>query len=304
MCSIERRRPSGRRRRDGLGLLAGVAAVLLLGPAAVRPVAGWGDRTHPVVNRLAVDALPPKARGYFAPLRERLGALANDPDTVLRARWGRREEIRHFIDLDAFMSPLFTDFPRTFRAAARRFGRHKVERNGVLPWVILRFRRQLAGAIRRGESEEVVREAAYLGHYVADAHQPLHVTIDYDGRRRGAAGLHSRFENGLVDARIERYESWLRERLRVVEAPADEREAVFQALFASYAALDTLYGADAAARAAAPGSKADFDVFEREAGTMVRERLLAAIELLAGLWHKAWINGGRPEVLDPPLSDR
>ena len=41
--------------------------------------------------------------------------------------------------------------------------------------------------------------AGTLGHYVGDLGQPMHVTENYDGQLTGQKGLHSFFEEDLVD---------------------------------------------------------------------------------------------------------
>jgi len=40
---------------------------------------------------------------------------------------------------------------------------------------------QLESAWRRGDCDTVLRLSGYLAHYVGDASQPLHSTVNYDG---------------------------------------------------------------------------------------------------------------------------
>ncbi len=53
--------------------------------------------------------------------------------------------------------------------------------------------------------------SAVASHYMQDAHQPFHASINYDGQLTGNNGIHARFERDLV----ERFES----RLTIAPAP-------------------------------------------------------------------------------------
>ena len=267
-----------------------IVTLLLVSPATA---SAWGDRTHPVVNRLALETLRGAPGDYFAAMGDALFRRSLEPDTVMRQREGQAEKIRHFIDLDAHMPPPFVGFPIYYRDAARRFGRRDLERYGVLPWVILRFRRQLQVAIAAGDVKRATREAAYLGHYVADAYQPLHLTRNYDGQLTGARGVHRRFENDFVDARIDRVAAEVRSNLPAAKRLTDPRKMLFEALFTSYESVEVLLQADDAARAT--GSKGGPEyarVLERGSGAMTREQIRRAAVMLGSLWLTAWVEGG------------
>ncbi len=290
------------RSKEARKLLAGIllsASTLI----ASSPAWPWGDRTHQLVNRLAVDTLPPAAAAYFRPHVEDLARMSVEPDSVMRAREGQAEAIRHFIDLDAHLPPPFRDFPRSHREAVRRFGKARVDRHGVLPWTIQRFQRQLRAAIRAGDVPRARREAAYLGHYVADAHMPLHLTANHDGQLTGAKGLHKRFEDGLVDARIARYATAARSWLRPAQPVRNLSSAVFGAIFESYGGVDAILRADRAARRNSRRESPEYyAVMDDRLAPLVGRQLAGAATLLGSLWLTAWEQAGSPgaATLDPP----
>ena len=252
----------------------------------------WGDATHPVINRLALETVPPDAAAYYRPHLEALARRSLEPDSVMRARDGRAEAIRHFIDLDAHMPPPFTNFPRYYGQAVRRFGRRAVQRNGVLPWVILRFQRQLREAIARGDEAGAIREAAYLGHYVADAYQPLHLTENHDGQHSGAIGLHKRFEDRLVDARIETYGQAARKLLRPAASIDDPRKTIFEAMLATYPAVERIIAADRQAHQKhGRESPAYYEQMDAELAPLAQRQLAAAASVLGSFWLTAWRQG-------------
>jgi len=269
-------------------------AALLGGFCVPVKVVAWGDRTHPVLTRLAIDTLPAEALAYFGPHGDELARRSLEPDTVLRGRDGRDEEVRHFIDLDIHMAPPFRGFPRQYGDAVRRFGKREVDQNGVVPWVILRFRRQLSDAIRAGDRGRAIREAAYLGHYVADAFQPLHLTKNYDGQFSDAEGIHKRFENGVVDAEIERQIAAARRGMREAAVMRDPRADIFEAIFRSYQGVDTILRADREAkRHGAVDSPAYYSRMHELLDPLVQRQLAGAASMAGSLWLTAWADAVR-----------
>lgn len=249
---------------------------------------GWGDRTHPAITRLALETLSGACAERLRPHADALARRSMEPDTVMRRREGRQEEVRHYINLDAYMLPPFDSFPRDYREATQRFGRRRVESNGVVPWVILRFTRELAQALRAGDEDTAVRKAAYLSHYIADSFQPLHLTADYDGKQSGHAGVHSRYENDYVDRSIADLKAAVRASLAPAEPAGDLRNAVFDAMFRSYDGVAAIFAADADARAeAARDSRAYRRVMEAEVGGLTRRQLRDAAQMLGAAWMRA-----------------
>lgn len=286
------------------------AAAVLLAVCTLAPLPAhaWGDRTHRFLTRAAVETLPADAAAYFRPHVDSLEGLCLEPDSVMRAREGRQEAIRHFIDLDAHMPAPFTGFPRTYERAVRRFGRRSVERNGVLPWVILRFERQLREAIGAGDSRRAIREAGYLSHYVADSFQPLHLTVNHDGQKTGGDGLHRRYENDLVDARIDRYGAAVLADLPAAKGLPNPRDTVFERMFRTYEVVRAIVHADlAAARSQRRGSSGYDARLDRELRSVTIRQLSDAVETIGSFWLTAWREaqadrGNRRDGIDHPKS--
>jgi hypothetical protein len=134
-----------------------------------------------------------------------------------------------------------------------------------------------------------------MSHYIQDAHQPLHASVNYDGQMTGNTGIHARFETAL----FERFQS----RLTIRPAPPvpilNSRDAAFDALLSSYKLVDPILKADVAAR---QGKETyDDEYFERLFTTVrpiLEQRLGEAITATAGLIMGAWEQAGRP-VLKP-----
>src|SRR5690625_6385588 len=47
--------------------------------------------------------------------------------------------------------------------------------------------------------ERIIRLCADIGNYVADAHVPLHTTVNYNGQLTGQTGLHAFWESRIPE---------------------------------------------------------------------------------------------------------
>jgi hypothetical protein len=80
-----------------------------------------------------------------------------------------------------------------------------LRRNGLLPWrqqeEFGNLRRAFEGFTRETYGPgNAVLFAAVMSHYIQDAHQPLHASVNYDGQMTGNNGIHARFETALFEA--------------------------------------------------------------------------------------------------------
>ena len=83
----------------------------------------WDARTHMLIARLAVEVLPE------TPLKHLLAAHETDlqedavaPDESLRARYGKAEAIRHYIDLENFGADPFAALKPDIAAMELQYG--------------------------------------------------------------------------------------------------------------------------------------------------------------------------------------
>jgi hypothetical protein len=140
--------------------------------------------------------------------------------------------------------------------------------------------------------ERVLNDAGILGHYAADASQPLHTTIHFNGWAEGAPNprgfttsrdFHSRFESAFVEAHITQDDVTPRMAPSVRELP-NVREAIWDYVRASNATVERLYeleqefGFDPESPAAP------------EVRNFVAQRLTAGAEMLRALWWSAWVD--------------
>jgi hypothetical protein len=273
-----------------------LACVLALSALAASRGAAWQDKGHQIVNGAAIDALPSPLKGFYQQHRGYVVEHSVDPDIDKRKDRERKlrgeplEGPRHFIDLDRYGPPPFQSLPEQYEAAVARFGKSAVDQNGTVPWRIEEVYNDLVAAFKQKDGEAILRQSAWLGHYVGDAHVPFHATENYDGQLTGQPKLHAYFEASLL-TRVDPAEIHPAPARRITRPP---HELAFEWLRESYADVKPLLEADAAHGGTKGPESRDLAGFAKTAKPIAVDRLTKAASRLASLWYSAWIEGGRP----------
>ncbi|MGH7804703.1 MAG: hypothetical protein ACREQJ_10175, partial [Candidatus Binatia bacterium] len=261
-------------------------------------VHAWGLKSHRFVNETAIEILPEPLRGLYRRHREMLSDLAVAPDVVLRKRDGEREAVRHYLNLEVYGEDvrLLVDLSRS--EAERRFGKRKVRKAGLVPWVIVDHANGIERAIRRGDWKAAMKTSGYGGHYVADAFMPLHTTLNFDGQESAAGrGLHEALEHDVVDRDLAAIARTVRSRLAPPEPMRFTQRRAFEILLEGHADVAPLIAAhEEAARRGPVGSAPYGEVLGRRTRAIVERRLADAVSAVASLWLSAWHAAGRPTV--------
>ena len=85
----------------------------------------------------------------------------------------KQDKVNQFLYLEKYGRFPFDLLPRGYKAAVTKFGKSKLESNGLLPWQIGVYSQKLTEAMREGKWEEAKVHAAILASYVAAAHDPF-----------------------------------------------------------------------------------------------------------------------------------
>jgi len=278
-----------------------VSVAVMVGLIATVPIGAWGGGGHRLILDRAVDLLPPALRAAFDAERATLLAHASDPDHWRIAGF-EEEAPRHFLDIDAYGPPPFSALPRDLGAAIEKYGPETVTKNGMLPWRAAEMRGRLVRAFEAHKNGQryglsnAIYLTAVLAHYVADAYQPFHAVLNYDGQLTNQHGIHARFEDDLPA----RFAS------RLAYAPAaprpvlETRDAVFEALASGAVLVEGLLAADR--RAAEGRTEYDdgyYDALFEATRPVLERRTSEAITAVAGVILGAWEQAGKPDLTTP-----
>ena len=254
----------------------------------------WGRNGQRLVVNKAIDtleALPPEFRGFFESSRAVLAQHVTDPlDGIAKSPTERRN---HFILLDKYGRFPFEALPRSYRAAVTKFGKPKLDANGLLPWQIGVYSEKLTEAMKAGKWDEARLDAAILANYVAEAHDPFNTTDDFDGRLSAQPGVNERFGAALID----RYSSFFPMRPNDAVFVSDPTDRAFEACLSSHSWLETILLADRNARRGESSFNDEYyDRFYNQAAAILIRQLSDAATDVGSFWYTAWKNAGSPQL--------
>ena len=255
----------------------------------------WGDKGHRIINGTMLKTLPPDVKAWYAGREDYLKDHASDPD-IWRSH-DRKEAPRHYLDSEIYGGA--GKVPFEISEAIQQVGNGEFIKNGQLPWVIQDRWQDLVKAFQSGDKEKIACATAVLGHYVGDAHVPLHSSRNHDGQETGQRGVHSRWETGLV----ERYVVEADLKVRPAKIDPGVMNAPWKWLRDSYALVPKLLEDDKAADRTSPTSGrgtrregAYWSIFWAEQRGTVKQRLQESAEDLGDLVLTAWVRAGKPVV--------
>jgi len=269
-----------------------LAALCLVAPAGAF---AWGANGHKLISNKAVDTLPPELRPFFEANRNFIVQHSTDPFDAL-AKNPVAERRNRILLLDRYGRFPFESLPRDYKAALAKFGKARLEANGVLPWQIGVYNEKLTNALRTRNWEEVRLLAALVSHYVAEAHDPFSTTENFDGKLSGQPGVNQRFGASLVD----RFSLFFPVRPNdALYISASYHDQAFEACLTAHSWLEQILLADRRARKGLSDYTDEYyDRFYNQAGAIVIRQLTDAATDVGSYWLTAWRNAGQPAL--PP----
>lgn len=219
--------------------------------------------------------------------------------------------------LDADSLNLFFQKNKIPLRVQKAFYRERLTEHGIVPWYLQKMQRDLTEAFRRRNSKQILRLCADMGHYIADAHVPLHTTSNYNGQKTGQHGIHGFWESRVPELFAdEQYDFF-------VGKPAYINNTVnffWQAVFESNSMVDSVLSVERLLRNTFPSDRQmcpdvrngrstlapcrDYaDAYQTALQGMMERRMRAAIHAVGSAWYTAWVDAGQPDLsnMDVPL---
>ena len=268
-----------------------IAAACMLATMLPGDAHAWGNNAQRLVLNKAIDTLPYEIRGFFDNNRTDLLRHVTDPvDAIAKSPNERRN---HFLILEKYGRFPFENLPRDYKAAVQKFGKSKIDSNGLLPWEVGVYSQKLTEALKAGKWEEARVAAAILAYYVAEAHDPFNTTDDFDGKLSKQPGVNERFGTTLID----RYSSFFPMRPADATFISDPTDQAFDIVLHSHSALEGVLLADRnAKRGETTFTDAYYDRFYNLAAPSLLRQLSDASASVGSYWLTAWTNAGKPQL--------
>ncbi|MEQ8582133.1 MAG: zinc dependent phospholipase C family protein [Marinoscillum sp.] len=267
----------------------------------------WGFFSHQKINRVAVFTLPIEMMGFYKYHIQYLTEKAINPD---KRRYIMKEEAaRHYIDLDVYGDSALYKMPRYWNDAVAMYTEDTLQAYGIVPWHINLVKYQLTQAFLNRDADRILRYSVDLGHYIGDAHVPLHTTENYNGQLTGQLGIHGFWESRLPEVFFERYDLFTGK----AEYIKNTQLEAWKAVESSHLALDSVLRFEKLLTLRYPEDK-KYSYEERGATTvrvysyefsrdynemlngMVERQMKRAIKMVGDFWFTAWVDGGQPDL--------
>ncbi len=157
----------------------------------------WGFFAHKKINYYAVFLLPPQMMILYKPNIEFITEHAIDPD---KRRYAvAAEGPRHYMDIDYYGNYPYIELPHYWKDAVAKYGEDTLAANGIVPWHVQTMLGRLTNAFKEKNFFLIMKNSTEIGHYIADAHVPLHASSNHNGQLTNQKGIHGFWESRIPE---------------------------------------------------------------------------------------------------------
>jgi hypothetical protein len=268
----------------------------------------WGFYAHQKINYYAVFLLPPEMMVLFKPNISFLSEHSIDPD---KRRYAVPDEgPRHYIDIDHYGVYPYTALPRKWDDAVAKFGEDSLKQFGIVPWHVQTMLSRLTNAFKSKNFSLVMKYAAEIGHYISDAHVPLHASSNHNGQLTNQKGIHGFWESRVPELLAEKEFDFFIGKAEYIQNPGD---FIWKRVLESARAADTVLAVERELTLQfADDKKYSFEerngktirqyssaftiAYSKRLDGMVERRMRQSIYAIASFWYTAWVNAGQPDL--------
>ncbi|MBI2283718.1 MAG: hypothetical protein HYU71_08430 [Bacteroidetes bacterium] len=268
----------------------------------------WGFLAHRTIHQLAVYELPDEMMPVFYPAMENL--VSNSPRPDMRRNRDSMEATRHFIDFEMFGERAATRMPMDWNRAVKKYTKDSLLKYGYVPYHVMYMKDKLTQAFRSGNRDSILFYATDMGHYIADAHVPLHTTVNYDGQLTDQKGIHSLWESMIPELEIGKYDLYSAHKATYLKKPS---QAIWKALRGAASLVPDMLQKE---KEVSKGfteqekfrvqirrgreSKSYTTAFARAYAAAlapsINDQLRNSADLIADFWYTSWVDAGKPDL--------
>lgn len=265
----------------------------------------WGFNSHKKINETAVFLLPTELASYYKTHIKQITAKAVDADK--RCYVDTIEGPKHYIDLDKYDH--IDSIPIHWSKAKEKLNEKKLLTQGIVPWQINRTYLNLVEAFKTKNNKKIIQLSADLGHYVADAHVPLHTTSNYNGQYTNQIGIHALWETRIPEMYMGHYDlfigpaQYIKDPLeyawkivRESNALVDSVLQIEKDLSNTFISTEIRSYIERNNQLIQTYSDKYVEAYDLAMNGMVQRRFKSAIHAVSSFWYSAWIDAGQPKL--------
>ncbi len=181
--------------------------------------------------------------------------------------------------------------------------------HGILPYHLIRMQRDLTLAFLQKDKNRIIRLSAEMGHYIGDAHVPLHTTSNYNGQLTDQLGIHAFWESRIPELFAEENYDFFVGKANYI---ADPSEFYWNIVLESNSYVDSVLLIEKRLSEIYPSDQQYcFDerlgitvrtqcrdyalVYQQRMNGLVEQRMRQSIRAVGSSWYTAWVDAGQPD---------
>ncbi len=245
---------------------------------------------------------------FYKPNIDFLSEHAVDPD---KRRYAIAEEgPRHYIDIDHYGVYPFDSLPRNWNDAVAKYTEDSLQQYGIIPWWLQVMQKRLTTAFKEKNTGRILKLSAEIGHYLADAHVPLHASSNHNGQHTGQHGIHGFWESRAPELLAEKeWDFFIGKAAYIRNIP----DFIWNRVLESATAVDTVLKYEKQLTQSFPEdrkfayedrngkvirqySSAFTKAYDEMLNGMIERRMRQSIYAIASFWYTAWVDAGQPDL--------
>ncbi len=256
---------------------------------------------------MAVYMLPKAMAGFY---KANIEFITDHAVSADKKRYvDSTEAPRHFLNADHYGKNPFARIPKRWKDAVVKYSEDTLYINGTVPWTIQRNYYWLVDAFKRHDTTGILTTSANLGHYIADAHVPLHLTQNYNGQLTNQTGIHALWETRLPElfgnnynlygSKVKYINDPLAQAFKICKASFNEVDSVLlmeRLLSRKYPLNKKMVRVKRGNRMVTDYSVEYSRAYQKLLRGMVQRRMRAAVQMVASYWYSAWVDAGQPDL--------
>ena len=197
------------------------------------------------------------------------------------------------------------------------FAKDRFSEHGILPYHLMKIQNRLTKAFEEKNERKILQLSADIGHYIGDAHVPLHTTKNYNGQLTDQIGIHAFWESRIPELFADNEFNYFVGKADYID---DLSEFFWDIVLNSNALVDSVLLIEKDLSKSFPQDKqycydqrgestirtqceAYASAYRKRMNGMVEERMKSSIYSIGSAWYTAWVNAGQPDLSRMNLAD-
>ena len=205
------------------------------------------------------------------------------------------------------LQKLFNPYPLV---ATKCIVKDAFSEHGILPYFLPQIQNRLTQAFKDKDVSKILRLSAEIGHYIGDAHVPLHTTSNYNGQKTDQVGIHGFWESRLPELFADDTYDFFVGTATYMDNP---NKQFWKMVLDSHSYVDSVLLIEKKLKERFPEDN-QF-CFDERLGTTVRtqckefakayhellkgqveDRMRSSVLDIGSAWYTAWVNAGQPDL--------